>query len=118
MKTVKDVFDNSITLRKFANFKGMDYGDCDESFDIFKNYHNNIPKEKIIKHIENLEPYCLMPMQSHEIFTGKTFKLSPGYYRDGNFIFPTDFLHYLKEYDIGVPPEYEQYLHSLTDFAV
>lgn len=117
MKAVKDIFDNSITLYQFANFKGMDYGDCDEAFDIFRTYKNSIPKEKIIKHIESLEPYCLMPMPSHEIFTGEAFKLSPGYYRDGDFIFPTDFIHYLKEYDIGIPPEYEQYLSSLPDIV-
>lgn len=115
MEKIRDVFDNSITLWQFANFQGMDYGDCDESFDVFKNYHNEIPKEKIIKHIEALEPYCCMPMTSHEIFTGKEFKLSPGYYRDGDFIFPTDFLYYLKNYDIGVPLEYENYLRTLSD---
>ena len=115
MKLVKAFYDNSITLRQFANFKGMDYGDCDEDFDMFKNYQNNIPKEKIIKHIESLEPCCLMPMPNHEIFTGETFKLSPGYYLDGDFIFPTDFLYYLKNYDIGVPQEYEKYLNSLSE---
>lgn len=117
MKSVKDVFDNTVILQQFANFKGMDYGDCDESFEEYKSYHNNISKEKIIKHIETLEPYCCMPMASHEIFTHEKFKCSPGYYRDGNFIFPTDFLHYLREYDIGVPSEYEEYLNSLPDIA-
>ena len=56
-------------------------------------------------------------MTSHEIFTGKEFKLNPGYYRDGDFIFPTDFLHYLKNYDIGVPYSgtYTEILNSEKD---
>ena len=117
MKSVKDIFDNTVTLQQFANFKGMDYGDCDELFDEYKNYKNHISKEKIIKHIEKLEPYYCMPMPNHEIFTHERFRISPGYYRDGNFIFPTDFLHYLKEYDIGIPPEYEYYLSLQPDIA-
>lgn len=113
MKAVKDIFDNSVTLFQFGNFKGMDYGDCDESFDEYRTYQNKITKEKIIQHIENLEPYCCMPMPNHEIFTGEAFKVSPGYYRDGDFIFPLDFLYYLKNYDIGIPHEYEKYLMSV-----
>ena len=65
--------------------------------------------------MENLETYCCMPMPNHEIFTGKQFTISPGYYRDGDFIYPTDFLYYLKNYDIGVPQEYEDYLRTLSD---
>lgn len=45
---------------------------------------------------------------SRDIFTGE--KLTAGQYIDGEFRFPLEFLHYYKNYDIGIPPEYEEYL--------
>ena len=50
-------------------------------------------------------------MQSLDIFTGED--LTAGQYKDGPFRFPTDFLHYLKKYDIGIPYEYEEYLSGI-----
>lgn len=32
---------------------------------------------------------------------------------DGDFTFPYEFLHYYENYDIGIPPEYEEYLKSI-----
>jgi hypothetical protein len=96
----------------FGYFTGMAYTkykdkQLEEDFDSYKQYKNTLPKEVIIKHIESLSPW-LAPMQSLEIFTGED--LTAGMYKDKNFRFPTDFLHYLKTYDIGIPYEYEKYL--------
>jgi hypothetical protein len=46
------------------------------------------------------------------MFTNETI-LSPGYYKDGDFVFPIEFLHYYKKYDIGIPKEYEQYIKNI-----
>ena len=47
------------------------------------------------------------------MFTGE--KLSAGMFVDENFAFPFDFLHYYKNYDIGIPYDYEEYLKSILD---
>lgn len=78
-------------------------------FEHYKQFHNEITKDKIIKHINNLEVLCSAAMASYDIVTGQSIA-EAGFYRDGSFVFPTDFLHYLKNYDIGIPYEYEEYL--------
>lgn len=45
------------------------------------------------------------------MFTGE--KLQEGVYQDGDFKFTLDFLHYYKNYDIGIPLEYEEYLKTI-----
>ena len=49
-------------------------------------------------------------LPSRDIFTGE--KLHAGMFWDGDFVFPYEFLHYYKNYDIGIPYEYEEYLKS------
>lgn len=94
----------------FGFWEGMPYGIISDSFKDFMKYSNNISKEKVIAHIESL-PDGLCSEQSHDIFTGEEF--NSGVYNDGDFTFPIDFLRYYKKYDIGIPPEYEEYLNSL-----
>ena len=43
----------------------------------------------------------------------ETDALKKGQYIDGDFRFPLDFLHYYKNYDIGIPYEYEAYLKEI-----
>lgn len=70
----------------FGYFKGLPYGDiCIEDFESYRNYKNDIPKEKI----------------------------HAGVYLDGDFSFPMEFLRYYKRYDIGIPYEYEEYLKQI-----
>lgn len=83
-----------------------------DNFNEYKNYKNKIPKNKIIKHIESLDFFSLCGIHTYDIFTRKKIE-NAGEYKDGNFIFPIEFLHYLKNYDIGVPYEYEAYLQSI-----
>jgi hypothetical protein len=45
------------------------------------------------------------------MFTGE--ELHAGMFWDGKFTFPYEFLHYYKNYDIGVPYEYEAYLKEI-----
>ena len=99
----------------FGYFNGLRYGLCKDSetvedFDTYTKYKNELSKQMIIEHIESLEP-ALATMQSADIFTGED--VTAGQYQDGDFLFPTDFLHYLKKYDIGVPYEYEEYLKGI-----
>lgn len=96
----------------FGYFKGLPYERATESFAEYKNYRNSIPKDKVIAHIESLEEW-LTSLPSNDIFTGE--KLHAGQYHDGEFRFPLEFLHYYKNYDIGIPYEYEDYLKTVLD---
>ena len=40
-------------------------------------------------------------------------RIQAGIYKDGKYVFPLDFLHYYKNYDIGIPLEYEEYLKTI-----
>ncbi len=94
----------------FGYWQGMPYGgEPTDKFKDFKGFKNSIPKKKIIEHIKSLEPaLCPMP-QHYDIFTGEVIGMA-GQYEDGQFLFPLDFLRYYEKYDIGIPPEYEEYL--------
>ena len=93
---------------EFGFFKGLPYGDCcNEDFDRYRGFKNKLSREGIIKHIESVE-LGLTSEPSCEIFTGE--EIQAGMYWDGDFTFPYEFLHYYKNYDIGIPPEYEAYL--------
>nr|DAH82155.1 MAG TPA: hypothetical protein [Caudoviricetes sp.] len=96
-------------MRTFGQFKGLPYGEklSNEDFEKYRGYKNNITKANVISHIESLSPY-LNTLTSKEFFTGEV--LRSGIYEDGDFLFPYEFLHYYKNYDIGIPPEYEAYL--------
>ena len=94
----------------FGYFKGMPYKSAIENFDDYKNFHNTIPKEQVIAHIQTLEKWYTS-LTSTEIFTG--MDMQAGQYHDGEFAFPLEFLHYYKNYDIGIPYEYEEYLKTI-----
>ena len=96
----------------FGYFKGMPYEDSEEDFERYRAFKNSIPKHKIIAHIETLSK-GLTSLRSRELFTGEP--LQAGIYEDGDFIFPLDFLHYYKTYDIGIPYEYEAYLNTVLE---
>ena len=92
----------------FGQFHGLPYGEIsNEDFEKYRGYRNSISKANVIIHIESLSPY-LNTLTSKELFTGEV--LRSGIYEDGDFLFPLEFLHYYKNYDIGIPPEYEAYL--------
>ena len=94
----------------FGFFRGLPYEDCNETFEDYKLYKNSIPKSEVISHIESLEE-GLTTLPSYDFFTGE--KLHAGMFWDGDFTFPYEFLHYYKNYDIGIPYEYEEYLKSI-----
>jgi len=94
----------------FGYFKGLPYEISTENFEDYRKFRNEIPKEKVIAHIESLDEWNTSGI-SRDMFTGE--ELDPGLYEDGNFIFPLEFLHYYKNYDIGIPYEYEAYLKEL-----
>lgn len=98
--------------KEFGYFDFMLYDDSNENFDDYRNLKNKISKEKVIEHMESLEPwYTSVP--GRDPFTGE--RLQSGLYEDGDFIFPLDFLHYYKNYDIGIPYDYEAYLMEILD---
>lgn len=94
-------------MKFFGYFKGMPYEDSNDDFEDYRKFKNTLSRETIIRHIESLEP-ALACLESLDIFTGED--LIAGQYIDGDFGFPLEFLHYYKNYDIGIPPEYEEYL--------
>lgn len=95
---------------EFGFFEGLPYEDSKEKFDDYRRIKNTIPKEQVISHIESLDK-GLTSLPTKDLFTGKP--LQAGIYLDGDFVFPLDFLHYYKNYDIGIPHEYETYLKSI-----
>ena len=101
-------------MKRFGWFKGLPYGDCNEEIISFKELKNDIPKEKVIAHIESdaVEKWATS-LYTADMFTGE--KLDAGFFEDGDFRFPFDFLHYYKNYDIGIPYEYEEYLKRILD---
>lgn len=96
----------------FGYFRGMPYEDSDENFDSYRNFKNSISKSRVIAHIESLDK-GLTSLPTKDLFTGEP--LQAGIYEDGDFIFPLDFLHYYKKYDIGIPYEYEEYLMEILN---
>ena len=100
---------------RFGYFKGLPYGDCEENFDDYRKFKNTIPKEKVIEHIESddVEVWATS-LYTCDMFTGE--QLQAGMCEDGNFRFPFEFLHYYKNYDIGIPYEYEEYLKGIIDY--
>lgn len=94
----------------FGFFKGLPHTGSEEDFARYKEYRNSISKAAVIAHISALEA-GLTSEPSIELFTKE--KIRAGVFEDGDFIFPYEFLHYYKNYDIGIPYEYENYLKSI-----
>ncbi|MBQ7874909.1 MAG: hypothetical protein IJ306_07125 [Oscillospiraceae bacterium] len=102
-------------MRDFGFIKGMPHDGCAEEFEDYKKFKNSIPKKKIIEHMESDKVVrCYGLMNSHDIFTGQ--KIECGLIEDGKFMFPMEFLHYYKNYDIGIPYDYEEYLKGIIDY--
>ena len=94
-------------MKFFGYFKGLPYERACESFEDYQKLNNSIPRADVIRHIESLEDWATS-LESIELFTGE--KLEAGLYIDGGFRFPKEFLHYYKNYNIGIPLDYEKYL--------
>lgn len=94
----------------FGFWDNMPYGDPSDSFKELSKIKNTISKNEVVKHIETLVVWATSS-PTYDMFTGE--KLQAGVYDDGDFTFPLDFLHYYKNYDIGIPLEYEEYLKSI-----
>lgn len=94
-------------FKEFGYFEGLPYEESRESFDSYREYQNTISKDTVIAYMEKLG-FAITSLPSYDIFTGE--KLQAGEYIDGEFSFPYEFLHYYKNYDIGIPYEYEEYL--------
>ena len=103
-------------MREFGFFKGLPHDGCEENYDDYKKFKNTIPKEIVIKHIESDEVEKCMFMMPFpcDMFTGE--KIESGLFRDGDFLFTWEFLHYYKNYDIGIPYDYEEYLKEILDY--
>ncbi len=102
-------------MKAFGRFKGMPHEDCNENFEDYKKFKNTISKEKVIEYLESDKVdkwYSSMP--SYDIFTGKPIEC--GLLEDAEYIIPMEFLHYYKNYDIGIPYEYEEYLKGIIDY--
>lgn len=97
-------------LRMFGFWDGMPYGSATDKYEDFEQFKNTIDKEKVIQHIEGLDDWIASAM-SKDIFTGEQF--NAGFYEDGDFRFPVDFLRYYKTKNIGIPYEYEEYLKDI-----
>lgn len=97
-------------FRLFGFWEGMPYGTPTDKFEDFEQFRNTIDKEKVIQHIESLDDWIASTM-STDVFTGEKF--NAGFFEDGDFRFPVDFLRYYKTRDIGIPYEYEEYLKGI-----
>lgn len=100
-------------MKAFGYFKEMPYTICNEDFEEYRKLKNTLPKDKIYEHmlLADSRDAWRTSIPTYDIFTGE--KLTAGKIVDGDFVFPLDFLHYYKNYDIGIPYEYEEYLKSI-----
>lgn len=100
-------------MKSFGFFKGMPYGISCDDFEKYREYKNTLPREKIYEHMLQVDARdkWRTSLPTKDIFTGE--KLTAGKCVDGDFVYPLDFLHYYKNYDIGIPYEYEEYLKSI-----
>ena len=94
----------------FGFWEGQPYSFVTDKYKDFLSYKNTIDKQVVIAHIEKLNRW-LASVQSYDMFTGEEF--NSGFYEDGEFQFPVDFLRYYKTRDIGIPYEYEEYLKKI-----
>ena len=98
-------------IKSFGFWEGQPYdGLVTDKYEDFLTYKNTIDKQAVIKHIESLGAW-LCSVRSYDMFTGEEF--NSGFYDDGEFKFPVDFLRYYKTRDIGIPYEYEEYLKKI-----
>ena len=95
----------------FGFFDGQPYGLVTDKYEDFKEIKNAIDKENVIKHIESLEAW-LSSAISKDIFTGEEF--GAGFYIDGDFQFPIDFLRYYKRDSAGTTDIVQIRLFSLS----
>jgi hypothetical protein len=92
-------------MKYFGTFKK----DGKYDISIFNEYKNTIPKEKVIDYIKELPYGGVAPGFPIDFITGEDLPIM-GFYEDGDFCFPIEFLHYYENYDIGIPYDYEDYL--------
>lgn len=98
-------------MKYFGFFKGMKYGKCEDDFESYKKIENRLNKFDVLKYIKALPIAGVALMSVEDIFTGEPIEQA-GIIEDGNFTFPTDFVHYYEKYDIKIPLEYEEYIAS------
>lgn len=91
----------------------MPYGEDTGDWEELKAIKNNIDRNTVAAHIENedIVDFAAAAMPS-EIIPETGEMVEAGMYIDGPFRFPASFLHYFKRGDVGIPPEYEEYLHQ------
>lgn len=101
-------------MKAFGYFKGMPYSISSEDFDEYRKFKNTLPREKIYEHMLQVDARhrWRAVVETHDIFTGE--ELTAGKCVDGDFVFPYEFLHYYKNYDIGIPYDYEAYLRDVV----
>ncbi len=101
-------------MKAFGYFKGMPYSISSEDFDEYRKFKNTLPREKIYEHMLQVDARhrWRAVVETHDIFTGE--ELTAGKCVDGDFVFPYEFLHYYKNYDIGIPCDYEAYLRDVV----
>lgn len=97
-------------MTAFGYFKGLPYERSNEDFNLYRQFKNDVDRNKVIAHIKTVE-HGLTSLPSFDMFTGE--KLHAGAFWDGDFVFPYEFLHYYEKYDIGIPYEYEEYLKKI-----
>ena len=104
-------------LKAFGFFRGLVYGDREysEDLDVYRNFENNIDRNAVLEHMRSAEcGLCPICGSRADILDGEEFDyIGPGIYEDGPYTFPTEFLHYYEKYNLGIPPEYEEYLKSI-----
>ena len=99
-------------MKVFGLLKGMPHTGSNENFEDYKKFKNSISKEQVVAYLESdrvEKCYGLMP--SYDMFTGKPIEC--GIYEDSEYMIPMEFIHYYKNYDIGIPYDYEEYLKRI-----
>ncbi len=83
-----------------------------DSIENYKNIKNKLDKKVILNYltdyIENSGNVGYASWDIKDIYTGE--RIQRMYIRDGDFSFTGEFWHHYKNYDIGIPLEYEEYI--------
>ena len=99
-------------MKAFGWAQFMPYGEDTGDWEELKHIKNAIDRKAVVSHIEDesIVDFGAAAMPSEVIpETGEL--VEAGMYVDGPYRFPAGFLHYYRNGVVGIPHDYEEYLH-------
>lgn len=94
----------------FGYWEGMPYGEATDTYEDMLKLKNKLSKQTIIDYISKLDLAVACVEEMIDPDTGE--RLLCGIYVDDEFVFPSEFFHFYKKTDVGIPYEYEERIKS------